>query len=82
MNRYLVLTAASLMSIAAFAEQPADPGKAMTQSFEALDKDSDRQLTPSEAKPDAGLARSFKAVDKNGDGYISRDEFETYRSKG
>lgn len=79
MNRYLVLTAASLLSFAAFAQQaPSDTEKAMTPSFESLDQDADRQLTQSEAKADAGLARNFKAVDKNGDGYISRDEFNSF----
>ena len=83
MNRYLVLTAASLISLGAYAQQaPSDSAKAMTPSFESLDKNADHQLTQSEAKSDAGLARNFKAADKNNDGYLSREEFDSYRSKG
>jgi hypothetical protein len=83
MNRYVVLTAASLVSFGAFAQQaPSDPAKAMPLSFESLDRNADHKLSETEVKSDAALARSFKAADKNGDGYISAEEFDAYKKKG
>ena len=79
MKRYLLLVAASLLSFGGFAQAPSqDPSQSTPLAFEALDKNADQKLTPSEAASDQGLAQDFTAADTNQDGYISREEFDAY----
>jgi Ca2+-binding EF-hand superfamily protein len=43
--------------------------------FEALDRDSDRLISQSEAKSNRDLSRRFAAVDANADGFVSASEY-------
>jgi hypothetical protein len=49
-------------------------------TFEALDKNADRQISRTEAGMDRALSNGFAFVDANGDGFVSAEEYAS-RSK-
>lgn len=77
MEKFVALLAAGLFSTALMA---ADPQHSST--FEALDQNSDQQISKSEAQSDKTLADAFASADTNGDGYLSKSEFQAKSSKG
>lgn len=68
---------------AASAAQAGDTAKAesptkmttTTAAFESLDKNSDQQISKTEAGTDKSLSDSFASADGNGDGYLNKAEF-------
>lgn len=48
---------------------------AATATFEALDKNADRQISRTEAAGEKALADGFASVDTNGDGYVDKAEY-------
>ncbi len=72
LDKAVALAAAGLFSTALMA------GDAQhTSTFEALDKNSDQQISKSEAQSDSKLSDSFASADTNGDGYLSKSEYRT-----
>jgi hypothetical protein len=63
--------AAGLLSSAAMAADPQ-----YTATFEALDKNADRQISKAEAQADRKLADGFASADSNGDGYLNKTEYQ------
>ena len=55
-----------------------DYGSDQKLSFESLDRNSDQQISMSEARESDRLAKEFAKADTNGDGQLSREEFEAY----
>ncbi|HSN71485.1 MAG TPA: hypothetical protein VLT59_08240 [Steroidobacteraceae bacterium] len=75
MRKFITALSIGLFSLGAFAGDYGDKEKV---SFEALDKNSDQQISQSEAQGNDKLSGSFAEADTNGDGYLSREEFEAY----
>ena len=79
MTRLLALVAATLLALAAQAGDDKDKSHetAMetTATFDALDKNSDSQISKTEASSDNKLSDNFASLDTNGDGYLSKAEF-------
>jgi len=76
--RLLTLPVAALLSIAAIAGNQGDADKPIKNAqarFESLDRDHDRQISPTEARKDDKLTATFAAVDADGDGYVSKPEY-------
>jgi hypothetical protein len=44
-------------------------------TFEALDRNADRQISRTEAAGEKALSESFASVDADGDGYVTQDEY-------
>lgn len=44
-------------------------------TFEALDKNADRQISRTEAAAEKALSDSFASVDADGDGYVTEAEY-------
>jgi hypothetical protein len=44
-------------------------------TFEALDKNADRQISRTEAAGERALSDSFAVVDTDGDGYVTQAEY-------
>jgi Ca2+-binding EF-hand superfamily protein len=55
--------------------------KSADQQFESLDKNSDRQISKSEATTDETLAATFASVDADSDGYVSEREYTAQLSE-
>jgi Ca2+-binding EF-hand superfamily protein len=79
MKQLIALFAASLLSVAAIAQdKPSKSEPAMKSAqatFESLDKNADQQISKTEAAADKALASAFTALDTNGDGYVSKSEY-------
>ncbi|MBL8268244.1 hypothetical protein [Steroidobacter sp.] len=78
MSKLVVIVAASLLTVTAFAgdkEHKEHATKTSAATFDSLDKNGDAQLSKTEAAADKSLADSFAAADTNGDGYLSKTEF-------
>jgi Ca2+-binding EF-hand superfamily protein len=74
----LFVGAALLVATGAYAGDTAETAKSMTATtaaFESLDKNSDQQISKTEAASDQTLSDSFAAADANGDGYLNKSEF-------
>lgn len=71
LDKVVALVAAGLFSTASMA---GDPQRAST--FESLDRNSDQQISKSEAQGDKSLADGFAAADMNGDGYLNKSEYQ------
>lgn len=52
-----------------------------TATFEALDKNVDRQISRTEAAGEKRLAEGFAFVDTDGDGYVSQAEYAAAHTK-
>lgn len=78
----ILLTAVSalLLSTAAMAGDVAAQAR-NTITFEALDKNADRQISRTEAAGEKALSDSFASVDTNGDGYVTEDEYTARTEK-
>lgn len=50
-------------------------------TFEALDKNADRQISRTEAAGEKALSDSFASVDTDGDGYVTKDEYSARTDK-
>ncbi|HKQ83136.1 MAG TPA: EF-hand domain-containing protein [Steroidobacteraceae bacterium] len=74
MDKAVALLAAGLFSTALMA------GDQHASTFESLDKNSDQQISKSEAQGDKMLSDSFASADSNGDGYLSKTEFKAASS--
>ena len=74
MDKAVALLAAGLFSTALMA------GDKQASTFESLDKNSDQQISKSEAQGDKMLSDSFASADSNGDGYLSKTEFKAASS--
>lgn len=80
MKILLTAVGAVLLSTAAVAGEVA--GKANTAiTFEALDKNADRQISRTEAAGEKALSDSFASVDTDGDGYVTKDEYSARTGK-
>jgi hypothetical protein len=44
-------------------------------TFEALDKNADRQISRTEAAGEKALSESFASVDADGDGFVTQNEY-------
>lgn len=77
MKILLTAVGAVLLSTTALAGEVA--GKAIT--FEALDKNADRQISRTEAAGERALSDSFASVDTDGDGYVTKDEYSARTDK-
>lgn len=85
MSKLIVFIAATFLASAAMAgDDPYQNDKSgmydksdmsSAATFESLDKNSDSQISKTEAASDESLADSFASVDTNGDGYLSKAEF-------
>jgi hypothetical protein len=91
MKTYLVLTAAALVSTAAFAQRqpqsapatpnaatkpaPATPSPAMSEIFDKLDTNHDGKLSQEEAAVQPTVAMNFASADTDHDGTLSKEEF-------
>lgn len=78
MTRLIAFVGAALLSVTAFAGDKDNKEHSMKSSavtFDSLDKNSDAQLSKTEAAADKTLAESFASADTNGDGYLSKTEF-------
>jgi hypothetical protein len=70
-----------VLMLSAFAFGPAMAGETpqtsakAAASFEALDKNADRQISRTEAGFDRVLSNNFAFLDANGDGFLSREEY-------
>jgi Ca2+-binding EF-hand superfamily protein len=76
MRKFIPVFLMGVFSVGAYA---GDYGADKQASFEALDKNSDQQISMTEARADEQLAANFSAADTNGDGYVSADEFAAYK---
>ena len=72
MRKLIPALCLGLFSFGAFA------GDANKVSFESLDKNSDQQISQTEAQDHEKLGTDFSKADANGDGFVSREEFEAY----
>ena len=79
MTKFLALIAATLLAFAAQAgddkDKMHDKGMKSTATFDTLDKNTDSQISKTEASSDSKLSDNFAALDTNGDGYLSKAEF-------
>ena len=79
MKTLTFLISATLLSTAALAGEgeKTTPAKtaAVTAAFDSLDKNTDQQISKTEAAGDQALADSFASADANGDGYLNKSEF-------
>lgn len=75
MRKLIPALCLGLFSFGAFAGDYSDENKV---SFESLDKNSDQQISQTEAQDHEKLGTDFSKADANGDGFISREEFEAY----
>lgn len=73
MKRYLVLTAAALLSGAAFAQT--QEGTA-SSPFDLLDADRSGGISEEEAQAHPTVSGAFRQADANSDGIITREEFD------
>jgi hypothetical protein len=69
-DKIMALLAAGLFSTVVMAD-PQHPS-----TFEALDKNSDQQISKTEAMGDRMLADGFASLDTNADGYLNRSEYQ------
>lgn len=74
-HKALTLLAAGLFSTALMAGD-----QQHTSTFESLDKNSDQQISKSEAQSDKKLADGFASADANGDGYLNKTEWKATQS--
>jgi hypothetical protein len=74
MKILLTAVGAVLLSTTAMAGDVASKATA-TITFEALDRNADRQISRTEAAGEKALSESFASVDADGDGYVTRDEY-------
>lgn len=75
LGKLVALSAAGLFSTALMAGDPQH-----MSTFESLDKNSDQQISKSEAQADSKLSDSFASADANGDGYLNKTEFKNVHS--
>jgi hypothetical protein len=70
----------SLLCLGQFAAgaSAGDYGSDQKMTFESLDRNSDQQISRSEAKESDRLAKEFAKADLNGDGQLSHEEYEAY----
>ena len=75
MTRY-ILTSALALALAAGVAVADDKDKSSTAAtFESLDRNSDQQLSQSEASSDEYASSRFAALDTNRDGFLSKREY-------
>jgi len=74
MRKLIPALCLGLFSFGAFAGE----GTETKASFESLDKNSDQQISMTEAQDHEKLGTDFSKADANGDGFVSREEFEAY----
>lgn len=70
-----VLGAAALACTGVFASETSQTTAKAIAKFETLDKNSDRQISRTEAGPDRALSNGFAFLDANGDGFLSPEEY-------
>lgn len=80
MKILLTAVGAILLSTAALAGDIASNAR-VTITFEALDKNADRQISRTEAAGEKALSESFASVDTDGDGYVTEDEYTARTDK-
>jgi hypothetical protein len=78
MKILIAFSAAALLSTGALAddEKPSRTDRGTQASFEALDRNSDQQLSKAEVGADSTLSTQFASLDANADGYVSKSEFK------
>lgn len=70
-----VLIVGALVSTSALAEVAPDTTTKTVATFEALDRNADRQISRTEAGYDRKLSKGFAFLDANGDGFLSPEEY-------
>jgi hypothetical protein len=81
MTRFILVSVRAL-AFAGPAAAADDKDKASTTAtFESLDRNSDRQLSQSEASADEEVSSRFAALDANRDGFLTKREYGAYMKK-
>jgi hypothetical protein len=86
------LACTSVMATSVTAEQPRDDQIRETKTtetkttkaipaFETLDRNSDGQISRTEAGYDRQLSKGFAFLDTNGDGFLSREEYAAWANQ-
>lgn len=86
MKALIAFAVAALVSTAALADdKPSrtaeDRSKGTQASFESLDRNSDQQLSQSEASADEDVSSRFAALDSNRDGFLTKREYGAHMKK-
>jgi Ca2+-binding EF-hand superfamily protein len=75
MQKMMLMALISLVSSGVLAGETPQPIAKAIATFEALDKNHDRQISRTEAGMDRKLSNGFAFLDVNGDGFLSPDEY-------
>lgn len=88
MLKFSVLPLAAVLSLAAAADpaasdtapaaRPVPQARTAQPTFDSLDRNTDHQISRTEAGVDRHLADEFAYIDTDGDGYISPAEYEAH----
>lgn len=85
MSKLIAFFAATLLAATAMAavqQDEHDKGQhemnPTAATFDSLDKNSDSQISKTEAATDEGLSDGFASIDTNADGYLSKTEYTAY----
>lgn len=75
--KLVALLAAAVLASIALADDD-DQSTRAGATFKSLDRDSDQQLSASEASEDEALAQHFAALDTDADGFLNEREYAAH----
>ncbi len=82
MNRFIPVAALALiLGAGAAVADDQDKSSRTAATFESLDRNSDQQLSQSEASADENVSSRFAALDTNRDGYLTKREYGAQTKK-
>jgi Ca2+-binding EF-hand superfamily protein len=81
MNRFIVVSALALAFAGAAAAADDKDKPSTSATFESLDRNSDQQLSQSEASADEKVSSRFAALDTDRDGFLTKREYGAYIKK-
>jgi len=81
MNRFIFISALALAFAGGTAIADDKDESSTAATFESLDRNSDQQLSQSEASGDESVASRFAALDTNRDGVLTKREYRAYMKK-